>query len=203
MKILSFDTTNNLASTAIINNGQLLSYNTTTTDSQQAEKLFSLIEQSLIEAKLTLSDLDLISVTNGPGSFTGVRIGLAAALGMQMVCKTKFLSLTNFQVLAYFAKQQSIDQEIAVLLDARREQLYLQKFDSNLVTIDEPSLVNIKDLNLPKDCFLIGDGMAQAQQIKVDAKLLAKATEFYWKTKQYHDLIPLYIRQPDAALKKI
>lgn len=203
MNILSFDTTNNLASTAVISDGHILSYNTTLESSQQAEKLFLLIEESLKTAKLTLADIDIVSVTNGPGSFTGVRIGLASALGMKMVSKANFIALTNFQVLAYFAKDQSLKKEIAVVLDARREQIYLQKFNSSLQELGEASLVHLENLHLAKDIFLIGDGLADSLNIKVDAKLLAQATEFFWKTKQYHDLIPLYIRQPDVTIKKL
>lgn len=201
MNILSFDTTNNLASTAIISNKNLLFNNTTLTSSQQAEKLFTLIDESLRESKLSLSDIDLISVTNGPGSFTGVRIGLAAALGMQIACKAKFISITNFQVLAYLANEKCQNKDILVALDARREQAYVQKFSPQLKELSEANLVNIKELDLTEDLFLIGDALKNSFDVKVDAKLLALATEFYWKCNQYHDLIPLYIRQPDITIK--
>lgn len=211
MKILSFDTSNSLASAAILSDNKLLSYNSTKESSQQAEKLFSLIDESLKEAKLKIEEIDLISVTNGPGSFTGVRIGLAAALGLQIASKLRIIALTNFQVLAWQRYQENLKQPIEILLNARRDQVYQQKFSKNLEIIAEPSLVNIDDLKLSEDALLIGDGIALLTKedssldqyiVNVNAELLSKATEFYWQKKQYHDLIPLYIREPDF-IKKI
>lgn len=168
----------------------LLAYNTTATSSQQAEKLFSLIEECLKLSKLKLSDIDLISVTNGPGSFTGVRIGLAAALGLKMGSKTQVISLSNFQVLAYQALKEHSDKEVEIVLDARREQIYYQKFDVQLNHLTEPKL-------LAKDAIKI-DPMNNP-----NAKMLAEATKFFWQNKLYSDLEPLYIRQPDAIAKTI
>ena len=169
----------------------LLAYSTTLENSQQAEKLFLLIEQCLTEANLQLSKIDLISVTNGPGSFTGVRIGLAAALGLRMAIKAKVIALSNFQVSAWKASQDNPGKQIAVSLDARREQVYYQLFDSDLKNLTEAKLVAIKHLEYPKNAILIEDN--------VNAKFLIEATEFYWKNKLYNDLEPLYIREPDVA----
>jgi tRNA threonylcarbamoyladenosine biosynthesis protein TsaB len=213
MKILSFDTTNNLASVAVMNNNELLSYNTTDKSSQQAEKLFSLIDKSLSEADCKLTDIDIVSVTSGPGSFTGVRIGLSSALGMQMGCEAEFIAMSNFQVLAWLASQKNPKDHIAVILDARRDQVYLQIFNENLESLGEAKAVDISSIesHLPKDVSLsfVGDGMKLLPQLKtkeeliinVSAEILAQATEFFYKKKLYGDLVPLYIREPDAVAK--
>ena len=207
MKILSFDTSNNLASVAIMANEQLLAYNITDGSSQQAEKLFSLIKQALEEAKLQLTDIDLISVTNGPGSFTGVRIGLAAALGLQMSSASKFIALTNFQVLAWQAKQLYPDKPSAVILDARRDQVYFQLFNSQLEHLNEPELIATAAVPSLKHMVLVGDGAKFLSQYDFDieltnnanAKLLAASSKFYLENKLYQNLAPLYIREPDAV----
>ena len=218
MKILSFDTSNNLASVAIMHNEELLSYSSTEQNSKQAEKLFQLIEQNLQQANLQLTDIDLVSLTNGPGSFTGVRIGLAAALGLQMGCKAQFIALTNFQVLAWQAKNRYANSPIAVLLDARREQVYLQQFNAELEALTEAKLIEVEELlaQLPANLELAfsGDGVKllpasdpkwhvdESLNINVNAEILAKASLFYWQNKRYHDLIPLYIREPDVSKPK-
>ncbi len=207
MRILSFDTSNNLASVAIIANRQLLAYNITNENSQQAEKLFSLIKQTLKEAKLQLTDIDLISVTNGPGSFTGVRIGLAAALGLQMSSASKFIALTNFQVLAWQAKQLYPDKPIAVILDARRDQVYFQLFNSQLEHLNQPELIAVTTVPSLENMVLVGDGTKFFPQCDFDieltnnanARLLATSSKFYLENKLYHNLVPLYIREPDAV----
>ena len=206
MKILSFDTSNNLASVAIMANEQLINYKVTEKNSQQAEKLFSLIKQALEEAKLELTDIDLISVTNGPGSFTGVRIGLAAASGLQMNSNSKFIALTNFQVLAWQAKQRYPKHPLAVILDARRDQVYFQLFNSKLEHLSKPKLIAISEIPSLKNMTLVGDATKFFPQYNLDtrltnnanAKLLAAASQFYLQQKLYQDLAPLYIREPDA-----
>lgn len=211
MKILSFDTSNNLASVAIINGSEILAYNITKQSSQQAEKLFQLIDESLSHANLNLNDLDLVSITNGPGSFTGVRIALAAALGMELGCKAPFIALSNFQALAWHARESHPNKKIAVILDARRDQVYFQLFSPILEALTAPKLLSIEDLlkSIDDDMILIGDGIKFLQHqpisfkieadIIVNAEILAKSSEFYWQKNDYHGLIPLYIRQPDAC----
>ena len=218
MNILSFDTTNNLASVAIANNEQILSYGITSENSQQAEKLFELLNSCLLSAKLQLADINLISITNGPGSFTGVRIGLATALGMKTGCAADFIALTNFQVLAWHANQIFPEDNIAVIFNARRDQFYFQSFNNQLMQLTEPKLVSIDDIldHLPIDLpiVLVGDGVkllpkisplwkiSDNLSINPNAEMLARASKFYWQNKLYHDLIPLYIREPDASLPR-
>lgn len=189
MKILSFDTTNNLASVAILDNNELLAYNTSLENSQQAEKLFYLIEKSLKDSNLNFDQIDLISVTNGPGSFTGVRIGLAAALGLKMACQKKIIAISNLQVTAFYAKQNfNKNSKIAVAQDARKDEIYFQIFDENLNNITEPEIILRNSIKIDKDVQLI--------ERKVDAKLLAEATDFFWKSNLYQSLYPIYIRAP-------
>ena len=183
-----------------MDDNRLLAYSTTIDNSQQAEKLFLLIEECLKESGLKLTDIDIVSVTNGPGSFTGVRIGLAAALGLKMGIKAKIIALSNFQVVAWQAAQEYPNKQIAVVLDARREQVYYQLFDENLKNLTEPKLVEIENFILPESTILVGDGWKNNLMINADAKILASATKIYWESELYSDLTPLYIREPDAAL---
>jgi len=178
----------------------------------------NLNSQTLQTSQLTLSEFDLISITNGPGSFTGVRIGLATALGLEMGLMTdfkgKFIALTNFQVMAWKAKHECTPQPIVVILDARREQVFFQLFSHTLEELTSPKLVFINELSdhLPQNISfsLAGDGVKFLPQYSVannlttnaDAHILAKASEFYWKNKLYQPLVPLYIREPDASKPK-
>ncbi len=141
-------------------------------------------------SSLKLLDIDLISVTNGPGSFTGVRIGLAAALGIKMAVKIPVISLSNFQIIAYKIYQEALHKKIEVILDARSEQIYYQAFDSNLNPLTNPQL-------------LLKSNIKSAPMANPDAKMLAQSSEFYYKSNLYSNLEPLYIREPDICQKKI
>ena len=210
MNILSIDTTNNFASTAVMSNNKILSYNITEERSQQAEKLFQLIELSLQQSKLQLSDIDLVSVTNGPGSFTGVRVGLAAVMGMQMAHEIKYIALSNFQVLAYAAATDCKQgEQIAVVLDARREQVYYQLFNRTMEELSQSKLLAIEDLQFPRESILVGDAVkffpnrSSFLEVNADAKLLANASKYFLEANRYSALEPLYIREPDVLAPKV
>jgi tRNA threonylcarbamoyladenosine biosynthesis protein TsaB len=204
MNILAFDTTNSLASVCVMAEDKILGFKVTNESSNQAEMLFKLINESLEDSGLQMKDIDLVSVTNGPGSFTGVRVGLAAALGMQMHSKAKFIALSNFQVLAY--SKQNTSKDIIVVLDARRGQVYTQSFNgANLEKINKPNIILFEELVLDGDLVVIGDGLTQEDKsllINADARLLAAASEFYFDNNMYSNIMPLYIREPDIGVKK-
>lgn len=82
MKILAFDTANNTASVALSDNDNILAYAEELRPSMQAENLMPMIEQVMKAAQCSYDELDYLAVTNGPGSFTGIRIGLAVAKGI-------------------------------------------------------------------------------------------------------------------------
>lgn len=205
MNILSFDTTNGLASVAVLQNDQLLAYLTTKENSQQAEQLFSLIDQALTQANLALSEIDLVSITNGPGSFTGVRVGIAAALGLKMIMKCKFIALSNLQVMAFAAQEAYPNIPITVALDARREQIYCQDFSSDLIATSEAKLINITQASSAN--IIIGDGVKTNNKLNCNANaaMLAKASKYFLELNLYSELEPLYVREPDfkIALKEV
>ena len=79
MNILFFDTASSICSAAILANGVVVAKNQKLITNQHAEILVPMIEQILSDVKMDYNDLNLISTTIGPGSFTGIRIGLATA----------------------------------------------------------------------------------------------------------------------------
>jgi tRNA threonylcarbamoyl adenosine modification protein YeaZ len=132
MKILAFDTSNNTASVAISEGQTILAYLEELKSSMQAELLLIMIENALSYSGLSYNDIDYLGVTNGPGSFTGIRIGLAAAEGISLGAKIKAYSVTNFAMAHFRAtKQVQNYDKIIILLNAYRNQLYLQVFDKN------------------------------------------------------------------------
>ena len=200
MNILSFDTTNGLASVAVMRHEQLLAYLITKENSSQAEQLFKLIDQALIQANLKLEDINLISLTNGPGSFTGVRVGIAAALGLQMTMKCSFIALSNFQVLAFAAQEFYPNAAITVALDARRGQVYYQDFLSDLTVASEAKLIDSCDI--VSHNIIIGDGAKTESELScaANAAMLAKASKYFFDLGLYSELKPLYIREPDFKI---
>ncbi len=153
---------------------------------------------------MKLNDIDLITVCNGPGSFTGVRIAMAAISGIELGYKGKIIALSGFQVLAWKAKNIDEKKDIIVVLDGRNEQLYIQFFDSNANAKSKPKLISVTELGEvdQEKHLIIGDGVKflpnnnQIFNFSVDAELLALASEYYAAQNIEFPLEPLYIRPP-------
>lgn len=143
MKILAFDTANNTASVALSDNDNILAYAEELRSSMQAENLMPIIEQVMKLGMCSYDELDYLAVINGPGSFTGIRIGLAAAKGILFAkANIKGIAVSNFEYAYFKAIGQVRDYDkIYVFLNAYRSQLYLQIFNK-LGKIEEPLLID-------------------------------------------------------------
>lgn len=221
MKILAFDTTLSVCSLAVMENGQLLSFLIEHERARQVERLFPMIEEALKQAKLTYRDLDAMAVTTGPGSFTGVRIGIAAARGLRLATNLPVIGMSGFEAIAWsLARHEPInDKPILVVLDARRDQVFAQLFDSNVQPLAEAVMLDYAEItgyasSVP--VILAGNGkhlvagyldhviMAEDTFDTPDAISLAHAAQQLLKLRpQGDDLAPLYIRLPDAKLPKV
>ncbi|XVN43011.1 MAG: tRNA (adenosine(37)-N6)-threonylcarbamoyltransferase complex dimerization subunit type 1 TsaB [Candidatus Rickettsia vulgarisii] len=224
MKILAFDTANNSASVAISENETILAYIEELRPSMQAENIVPMIEEALRTAKLSYNDLDYLTVTNGPGSFTGIRIGLSVAKALVFSTNIKAAPISNFEF-AYFRANAQVKNydKIFVFLNAYRGQLYSQVFDRNDV-ISDPLLVNYEQaLELMnqesgiKVCA--GSGVEPIYDLVKNKKDLiilprsakVKAFRMCWyiasklakKQNIVHNIEPLYIRPADAKVKAL
>jgi len=112
---------------AIVEDGALLSEQYTHTGLTHSETLLPMIEASLRCAKLTLENIDAFTVTTGPGSFTGIRIGIAAVKGMAVAREKPCMGISTLEAIAYNLLGQ--DCLACCAMDARREQVYTALFD--------------------------------------------------------------------------
>jgi tRNA threonylcarbamoyladenosine biosynthesis protein TsaB len=106
----------------------------------QAERLFPAIAGLLAGAGLAYADLTRIAVTTGPGSFTGVRIGLSAARGLGLALGIPVIGVPSLLALSLLANGPA-----TVIVDARRGEAYLQRFEAAGVPIAPPSLVSASE----------------------------------------------------------
>ncbi|MGX6960458.1 MAG: tRNA (adenosine(37)-N6)-threonylcarbamoyltransferase complex dimerization subunit type 1 TsaB [Rickettsia endosymbiont of Pentastiridius leporinus] len=143
MKILAFDTANNTASVALSDNENILAYVEELRPSMQAENLMPMIEEVMKAGKCSYDELDYLVVINGPGSFTGIRIGLASAKGILFAKENiKGVAVSNFEYAYFRAIGQVKDYDkIYVFLNAYRGQLYMQIFDK-LGKAEKPILID-------------------------------------------------------------
>ena len=105
-----------------------------------SERLFSLIEGVMDKAGVRFADLDRIAVTVGPGSFTGVRVGVAAARGLALVLDCPLVAIGTLEAHAASARELAGMVPVMAVLDARRDELYFQRFAGDGRSIGGPEV---------------------------------------------------------------
>jgi tRNA threonylcarbamoyladenosine biosynthesis protein TsaB len=109
----------------------------------QAEALLPLVDKAMRNAGQVPAALDLVIATVGPGSFTGIRAGLAAALGITVATGARLLGVTSFDAVAVGAARSDRSQTrfLLVALESRREDLYVQFFDPHGAALRQPAAI--------------------------------------------------------------
>lgn len=211
MNIIAFDTTGEYFSVALQDAASTIHRNKAKTSSSATELLLDNISEILFQNNLNIKDIDYLAVTRGPGSFTGVRIGLAAAIGVKIVNNIKILALSNFQVIThkflqsknipdsgddYFCSSANKDsnecqsyKDFLVLIDARNGNYFYQLLNSKLESLDEAGIANIdfikQNIISPKN-LVIGSNINIFKEyniceINIDAQDLLKTALYFIK----------------------
>jgi tRNA threonylcarbamoyladenosine biosynthesis protein TsaB len=107
----------------------------------QAEALLPLVDRTMRAARQVPAALDLVVSTVGPGSFTGIRAGLAAARGVALATGARLIGVTGFDAVAVQAARSDCSETrfLLVALESRREDLYVQFFDPHGAPLGEPA----------------------------------------------------------------
>ena len=137
-----------------------------------AEQLHAFIKEVLEEAKITFKELEAVAISKGPGSYTGLRIGVSAAKG---ICFAMDIPLISIPTLYSLAKQVTVapNDLIISMLDARRMEVYTQTFDATHQAVSETEALvldetSFKNLTKENQVHLIGNGVAKFQEIAVN-----------------------------------
>ena len=140
MKVLAIDTTTKKATVALKADDKIY-VKELDNEITHSEKLLPLLDEVLTEADVCLKDIDLFATTLGPGSFTGVRIGIATIKAIAKVTNKKIFGTTSLELLALdgIKKVESTPKYVLALMDARNTRVYynLYKYvDGKLVSLD-------------------------------------------------------------------
>jgi len=219
MYILAVDTSNNICTVALNDNENNIDLLIENTPSKQAEKLVTMIEQIMARNKISYDDIELFSTSIGPGSFTGVRIGISAIKGIELTTNKESSGVSNLQAQAYLGNIESGNPEVISCMNAMRNQLFLQSFifEKDIpVATTEPEMIFIDNLedylnkhNNSKNKYLalncnelipgqILDNYNHSKNILTNAKDIADLAFSFKKHNKEAKVSPLYIRPPDA-----
>lgn len=228
MKILALETSAKSVSAAVVENGAVLASAYQNTGLTHSRTLMPLVDGMLKAAELPLENVDLIAVAQGPGSFTGLRIGVAAAKGLAWA---KDLPCCGVSTLVAMAQNlRHLDGEIICAMDARRNQVYNAVFeakDGRLTRLSEDRAIGLAQLaeevkNRSSTKIIVGDGahlcynyfleagipcrMAPVQlrmQNAVGVALAAEELAAEGKTVSAHQLVPVYLRLSQAERERL
>jgi tRNA threonylcarbamoyladenosine biosynthesis protein TsaB len=126
VNILTIDTAGAVTALAVTTEARLIGESFLHTEHPHSERLLPLIEQLLDSCALRPPDLDLIGVARGPGSFTGIRIGIATAQGIAQVLGIPVLGLCSLDIISWAGWARS--EDIVVLLGARKNEWYMARY---------------------------------------------------------------------------
>lgn len=130
MKILAVDTSSKICAVAILEDNKVIDEIKLDNGKTHSENLMPIIKEILDKNNLTLKDMNLIAVSVGPGSFTGIRIGIATIKPMAEVYNLPVASVTSLETLARNIENKEKDFTIISLIDARNNQVYAGFFDT-------------------------------------------------------------------------
>lgn len=220
--ILSIETSTPICSVALHQDGKLLFLLELEEAGAHAEKLMGLIESVLNAQQISVHDLDAIAVSEGPGSYTGLRIGVSTAKGLAFAGDLKLIGVSTLRALALGAKQTCTSQELIIsMLDARRMEVYREIYDSELNVISSLD-AEILDQNSYQEilqkgqvCF-VGDAVTKVSEIithpnakflkvPVSADLIGQAGYQKYKNQEFEDLayfVPNYLKEFKALQSK-
>jgi tRNA threonylcarbamoyl adenosine modification protein YeaZ len=173
-----------------------------------AEQLMAFIDQALAESGKVLADMDRIAVTIGPGSFTGIRVGVAAARGFALALNVPAVGVSTLAAIAEAGRELHPGRAILATIDAKRDELYCQSFEADGAARSEALMLEIPEaqrLFADFDGLICGtatrhltdqppESAAQTDltDIRLVARLGAAADPLRGKPS------PLYLRGPDV-----
>jgi tRNA threonylcarbamoyladenosine biosynthesis protein TsaB len=228
MKVLGFDTATNWCTTGLIDDKELIAEWTIKSKMTQLNRLIPGISMLLKEKELKFSDLSAISVTIGPGSFTGVRLGLVTAKTLSQVSGLPVIGINSLEALVF---QCPVKNSLIVpVIDARKNQVFAGFYrweEDKIIVIEEGKIFTPEELaeeiNKKQEyCYLTGEGLEP--YINIISKNLSLSVtflpSFYGIIRgatvaimgkdrinagyedSYIDLAPIYIRPPDAKISQ-
>jgi len=225
--ILALDTTLSACSAALLQDGEARGHVFEVIGRGHAERLMPMVEEVMAAARCSYDAVDAIAVTLGPGTFTGVRIGLAAARGLALALGRPLIGITSFEAVAIdlLLKAPAYGaQPLTVIHDARRGEVYMQSFEASAAA-PFPSLrpldpggawpIDQAGNHIPRDAVAIGTGVALVEQVldpsavvpaaissgHPDALAVAQiAAARMAEGLECTSIRPIYLRPPDARL---
>lgn len=168
--ILHIETSTTVCSVGLSKGNELIGYKETDDGYTHAENLHIFIQDVLKETDTDIHTLQAIAVSKGPGSYTGLRIGVSAAKGLAYALNVPLISVDTLKTMATLASQQLPDYYYVPMIDARRMEVYCECFDLSLNSISPVQALILNDdsiqmFDLKHPVCFFGNGMSKAKTL--------------------------------------
>lgn len=167
MKILGIETSSKICAVALSEDDKLIKEKILEDENTHSVKLMPLVDELLKETKVNIKDIDLLACDKGPGSFTGIRIGIATIKAFVDVTNKNVIGITSLETLAYNVEQDGI---ICAIIDAKNENVYCGFFERN-----ENEIKQIEDLQFEN----INNILKHAKELSKKIVFVGNASEVY------------------------
>ncbi|MGV7221879.1 MAG: tRNA (adenosine(37)-N6)-threonylcarbamoyltransferase complex dimerization subunit type 1 TsaB [Nitrospinales bacterium] len=171
MKILGVDSSSPDCSVALLENNKILSQHCGNRKASFSDQLLPMVDEVLSSSNINIENIDGFAVTNGPGSFTGLRVGLSLVKGLVLVTEKPFVGVDTLEALASLIPKT--DYQVCPLLDARKSEVYCAMFayeENQLTRITENSAIKPENLckTISRPTIFIGSGLITYRQLLID-----------------------------------
>lgn len=175
--ILNIDCATDTASVGVSNNGRLLAFKESLNQKEHASFVHSAVREVLGKCSLSLKEIEAFAVTSGPGSYTGLRVGMATAKGFCYAFAKPLIAINTLEVMATAAieaaKDKAVDFLYCPLIDARRMEVFTAVYNSGLqsLLLPQPVILDeefLKDYLKNNQVMLFGNGSNKLKQILKD-----------------------------------
>jgi tRNA threonylcarbamoyladenosine biosynthesis protein TsaB len=182
--ILNIDTAIETAGVSISKNGNVQSFLINTIQKDHASFLHNAIKKVLADAALKMEEVSAIAVTHGPGSYTGIRVGMSAAKGLCYALTKPLITISTLEALAKAAINVSNNISdtslFCPMIDARRMEVYTALYDHNMKEVMPPNAMIIDENSFHRqlqknECFFFGSGATKFKNLinSVNARFIS------------------------------
>lgn len=228
MKILGFDSSGMVASVAVMQDDIMVAEYSVNYKKTHSQTLLPMLDEVVKMTELDLDEVDAIAVAAGPGSFTGLRIGMATVKGFGLALDKPVIAVPTCHALAY--NLWGSERIICPILDARRNQVYTALYEyenDELKCIKEQEAMDICDIiehinDIGREAIFVGDGVpvfrsviedkirvkalfAPAHLSRQRASAVAALGRIYYERGEYEsadDVKPIYLRKSQAERER-
>lgn len=222
MLFLNIDTAIDKGSFCISRNNEVIAFEMTESRNGQAGWLHDAIYHSVKQNGLDIRELDAVAVSNGPGSYTGLRIGLSTAKGLCYALNKPLICISTLQVMAAAVGAEA-KHYICPMIDARRMEVFTALFDKNLMLVKEPfaTILNEESFSHVLEeghvvftgngskkfrSLIKNDVNAEIVERQIDARNMLPLSLRYYQEKNFSDVAycePYYVKDVYISKKEI